>query len=335
MIKCEVKHTVLDFKQPAKTSRGVYLNHDSWMLTITDGEGRKGIGEAAPLPDLSCDAGEDYEVRIKEFAKHIEANDGSIDYESYKDSPSMIFAAESALRQMRGDYQKISREPIQINGLIWMGDIETMKKRIDEKLAAGFRCIKIKIGGIEFDKEVELIKYLRNNPNYPEWGRQAELRLDSNCAFSLAEAMQKIERLAQFNVHSIEQPIKVRHWDQLRCLTQNSPIPIALDEELIGLNTTKEKEKMLQAVRPQALVIKPTLHGGLSGAEEWIKLAKDYACDWWVTSALESNVGLDAIANWLHTQDYGHKAHGLGTGLLYTSNFPSEYELRGDEMCAK
>lgn len=336
MIRCEVEHITLDFKRPAKTSRGEYLEHDSWMLTITDAEGRSGTGEAAPLPDLSSDAGEDYGERIKEFAVDLEKNDGRIDYDRYLNSPSMIFAAESALREMRGEYDNIREmKPVQINGLIWMGDLDTMKKRVDEKLAAGFRCIKIKVGGLEFDKEVELIRYLRNNPNYPEWGKKVELRLDANCAFSLADATQKLERLSQFNIHSIEQPIKVRHWDQLRCLTKNSPIPIALDEELIGLYTKREKEEMLQAVRPQAIVIKPTLHGGLSGAEEWIRLAKEYAIDWWVTSALESNIGLDSIANWLHTQEYEGRAHGLGTGLLFTSNFPSDFELRKDEMCKK
>ncbi len=333
MIRCEVEHITLDFKQPARTSRGEYLSHDSWMLKITDEEERVGIGEAAPLPDLSSDASTDYDLRIREFAADIQRSNGIIDYDKYRNCPSMLFAAESALRMLKGEDSSLPySNPIQINGLIWMGDLETMKKRVDEKLAARFRCIKIKVGGLDIDKELELIRYLRNNPYHPDWGRKVELRLDANCAFSLAEAMQKLDRLSTFDIHSIEQPIKVRHWSQLNCLCRNSPIPIALDEELIGLYSTREKEEMLQTVRPQALVIKPTLHGGFSGAEEWIRLCNDYGIKWWVTSALESNVGLEAIANWLQSQSYQGRAHGLGTGLLYKSNFPSNYELKGDEM---
>ncbi|MDO4461846.1 MAG: o-succinylbenzoate synthase [Bacteroidia bacterium] len=332
MIKCEVEHISLAFKQPARTSRGEYLTHDSWMLKLTDDRGRVGVGEAAPLPDLSSDAGEDYEERIREFAANLQERGGVIDYERYRRSPSMLFAAESAHRMLEGDSMQIATDPVQINGLIWMGDLETMKKRVDEKLAARFRCIKIKVGGLDFEKELELIRYLRHNPHHPEWGREVELRLDANCAFGIEEAMQKLDKLSSFGVHSIEQPIKVRQWEQLSRLCKESPIPIALDEELIGLFTREEKEQMLEAVRPQAIVIKPTLHGGLSGAEEWIQLCAKYGIDWWVTSALESNIGLGAIADWLHTQQYQGKAHGLGTGLLYKTNYPSSYQLRGDEM---
>ncbi|MCQ2202595.1 MAG: o-succinylbenzoate synthase [Bacteroidales bacterium] len=331
MIRCEVEHNVLEFKRPAKTSRGQYTEHDSWLLKVTDEQGRQGAGEAAPLPDLSCDASLRYDDNIRAFARDLERNNGCIDYEKYQGCSSMFFAAESALRQLKGEKVSLSK-PIQINGLIWMGDLETMKERVDEKLSAGFRCIKIKVGGLDFEKEIELIRYLRENPKYPERGKSVELRLDANCAFKPEEAMVKLEKLAKFDVHSIEQPIAVGLWDEMRYLCKNSPIGIALDEELIGIHTQEDMIRMMEAINPQSLVIKPTLHGGFKGAEEWIKLCKQMGIGWWVTSALEGNIGLDAIADWLQGQEFEGRAHGLGTGLLYVKNYDSGYGLKGDEM---
>lgn len=331
MIRCEVEHNVLEFKRPAKTSRGQYTEHDSWLLKITDEQGRQGAGEAAPLPDLSCDASIRYDDNIRAFARDLELNEGHIDYEKYQGCSSMFFAAESALRQLKGE-KRVQSKPIQINGLIWMGDLETMKERVDEKLAADFRCIKIKVGGLDFEKEIELIRYLRENPKYPERGKRVELRLDANCAFKVEEAMGKLDRLAKFGIHSIEQPIAVGQWKEMRYLCKNSPISIALDEELIGIHTQEDRVRMMEEVNPQSLVIKPTLHGGFKGAEEWIRLCKQAGSSWWVTSALEGNIGLDSIADWLQGQEFEGKAHGLGTGLLYVKNYDSRYRLERDEM---
>ncbi|MCF0190742.1 MAG: o-succinylbenzoate synthase [Marinilabiliaceae bacterium] len=327
-----IEHKELLFKVAARTSRGEYLTHNIWIITINDMlSGRSGTGEAAPLPDLSVDASSNYENILFQFCNEF-CDKGFIDYEKWHNAPSMIFAVECALRSINLDCNINSNHKIQINGLIWMGDIATMKRRIDEKLSDNFRCIKIKIGakGLSFQSELQLLHYLRNNPVHTI-GKSVELRLDANGGFSPDKAMAILNELSKFNVHSIEQPIRQGQWSDMRRLCEESPIPIALDEELIGLNKTAEKIEMLNAVKPQFIVIKPTLHGGISGAEEWIRLAEERHIGWWVTSALESNIGLDAIADWISTKNTT-MAQGLGTGQLYKWNFQSKWHLKNDEL---
>ncbi len=206
-----------------------------------------------------------------------------------------------------------------------MGDSNLMRERIATKLAEGFGCVKIKIGGINFDDEVGLLRFIRQE------APGIQLRLDANGAFTPANALDRLNRLAEFDIHSLEQPIKAGQWTEMRNICQSSPIPIALDEELIGITTKARKEMMLDEIRPQFIVLKPTLTGGIESSEEWIRLAGERGCGWWVTSALESNIGLNTIAQWTATLD-SKMAQGLGTGQLYDNNIPSPLTLHGERL---
>jgi o-succinylbenzoate synthase len=249
--------------------------------------------------------------------------------------PSVHFALESAWfdLQNKGKQQlfpsdfSIGKAGIPINGLVWMGSAEFMQQQIAEKLNAGFRCIKLKIGGIDFETELAILKSVRST--YPP--AQVTLRLDANGAFGAGEALDKLQKLAPLQIHSIEQPITAGHWKEMALICKTSPIPVALDEELIGLSSAEEKEELLNTINPQYLILKPSLHGGFSGCSKWIELAENHSIGWWVTSSLESNIGLNAIAQWT----YSKKAkgyQGLGTGALFTNNIPSPLEIRGEEL---
>lgn len=327
----DIEHRTLHFKQPAGTSRGVYHTRDVWYIHLYEG-GWHGIGECAPLPDLSCDAlpQQEYEQHIQE-ACHSFCKTGQIPYDSLRSYPSILFGLESAtMPDVRLEDDK--ENPIcRINGLIWMGTYEEMKERLEEKLRVGFRCIKLKIGAINFEDEMRLIQQVRKD--FPQ--EVVELRVDANGGLGtptdLASVHAKLQRLASHHLHSIEQPIPAGHWEQMAQLCQESPLPIALDEELIGINHTANKIDLLDTIRPQYIILKPSLHGGLSGCDEWIRLAKERGIGWWATSALESNIGLAAIAQWV--QNYQPVLpQGLGTGLLFTDNTEPRTVVRGEEL---
>lgn len=306
----------LRFKFQAGTSRGTYTEHKVKYIELTDENDptHVGIGEYAPLPDLSPDT-----------------------------ASAMLFAHETALWHYNRQTLRLSDTPfsrgeagIPINGLIWMGHYDLMKQRIEEKISAGFRCLKLKIGAISFDDEISLLKQIRNR--FPR--ETIELRVDANGAFQAGDdAMRKLDRLAQLDLHSIEQPIRAGQWEEMARLCRNTPLPIALDEELIPTSfdtyTTTYKEELLDAIRPQYIVLKPSLHGALSGCDEWIRLAEQRGMQWWATSALESNVGLNAIAHWV-AQYRPDIPQGLGTGQIYENNIEGyPLELRGDEIWCK
>lgn len=330
----EIVRKTLDFNFEAGTSRGVYTKRDVWYIIIKDhSNGAVGIGESAPIPNLSCDFTSNYDEIIKDAtAKFVDSR--CIDYETLKDWPSVLIGLETADMQLKresfaffdNDFTN-ANTPIQINGLVWMGDYKTMYKRLKEKIDGGFRCIKIKIGAINFDEEVGLINAIRKDFNRSD----LEIRLDANCAFSTSDAVEKLKILSSYDIHSIEQPIKVRHWEDMAMLSSFSPIGIALDEELIGINNLYEKELMMKTIQPKYIVIKPTLHGGIKGTDEWIQIAKKYNTEFWITSALESNIGLNVVSQ-IASLYPNNLAQGLGTGSLFCSNASSPLMLVRDNM---
>lgn len=327
---------MLHFKQPAGTSRGVYTTRKIWLVHLSDGQ-RTGVGECAPLPDLSCDALPDaqYEAILNRYCDEL-CQKGEIDYDALRDYPSMLFGLETALLNLQnGDRlfdTAFSRGEvgIPINGLVWMGNHDEMLHRMEEKLEKGFRCVKLKIGAIDFGQEVDLIKRIRSRFSFHE----VELRLDANGAFPYDEALYKLELLSQYNIHSIEQPIKQGQWAYMAELCRESPLPIALDEELIGVNDPEMKRHMLNMIKPRYIILKPSLHGGMMGCREWIDIAHDMGIGSWITSALESNIGLNAIAQFASSV-YGDDItmpQGLGTGQLFTDNIDMGLDIRGDKL---
>ena len=335
----EIEERVLHFKQPAGTSRGIYTTRKIWLVHLSDGE-RTGVGECAPLPDLSCDAMADelYEAKLRHFCEEL-CRAGEIDVDSLRDYPSMLFGLETALINLRnGDClfdTAFSRgeEGIPINGLVWMGNYDEMFQRMEEKLEKGFRCVKLKIGAIDFEQELDLVKRIRERFSFHE----VELRLDANGAFPYEEALYKLELLSQYAIHSIEQPIRQGQWSFMAELCRESPLPIALDEELIGVNDPEMKAHMLNIIKPRYIILKPSLHGGMAGCREWIDAARELGVGSWITSALESNIGLNAIAQYA-SDVYGPQItmpQGLGTGQLFTDNIPMPLEIRGDMLFLK
>ena len=355
-LKTSIERHRLHFKKPAGTSRGVYKVHDVWYVRIwfENNPERVGVGECAPLPDLSCDAGPDYEQRLQLACSTLENADGvnttGIDFldasfwgaagsklfnlQDLRAQPSILFGFETALRQLQSGSTVLwdsaftrGESGIPINGLIWMGSFSNMQTQIQDKLNAGYSCLKLKIGAIDFESEYRLLQDIRASFS----AERLVLRVDANGAFSLQEAREKLHELSKLDLHSIEQPIRAGERDALKDLIQTSSLPIALDEELIGIHAFNEKKILLETLKPAYIVLKPTLHGGISGCIEWIELANDLAIGWWITSALESNVGLSAIAQWTATLNPSlHQ--GLGTGLLYTNNLPTPLVIEGDKL---
>ena len=341
MYQVKLSSRTLHFIQPAGTSRGVYTTRQSYYVTLSDDNvpGIVGIGECATLPDLSCDAmpPKEYERILKGFCDDL-CQSGKIDKEAMRPYPSMLFGLETAKRQLdNGGGIDLFNTPfgrgeegITINGLIWMGTFDEMFQRLEAKLKAGFHCVKLKIGAIDFEKELRLIQHIRQHFSR----REVELRVDANGGFTPDNAMQRLEALAKYDIHSIEQPIRQHQWKEMARLCKNSPLPIALDEELIGVNDLTEKNRLLDTIQPQYIILKPSLHGGISGTREWIKLAKERGIGSWMTSALESNIGLNAIAQ-LTADIYGPHitmAQGLGTGQLFSDNIPMPLEIRGEQL---
>ena len=336
MYKCNIEKRVLHFKQPAGTSRGVYTTRKIWLVHLSDGQ-RTGEGECAPLPDLSCDAlgDEEYEAILNKACASV-CQSGSIDVDALRDYPSMLFGLETALLNLQNGPclfdTAFSRGEvgIPINGLVWMGNHEEMLRRMEEKLEKGFRCVKLKIGAIDFDQELDLIKRIRDRFSFHE----VELRVDANGAFPYEEALYKLELLSQYAIHSIEQPIKAGQWAYMANLCRESPLPIALDEELIGVNDPSMKRHMLNIIKPRYIILKPSLHGGMAGCCEWIDIARDMGIGSWITSALESNIGLNAIAQFTSSVygDHITMPQGLGTGQLFTDNVPMGLAIKGDML---
>lgn len=329
----DVHSRYLHFKKPAGTSRGVYTQRKSWFihLSSTESPERIGIGECAPLPNLSCDDVPEYEEVLSNACQRF-METGSIDIEGLRNYPSILFGLETALRQYQANSTALWDTPfsrsevgIPINGLIWMGSYKEMIEQVEAKIKAGFRCIKLKIGAIDFEEELNILRIIRQHFT----AKEIELRVDANGAFSPFDAMDKLKHLAELDLHSIEQPIRAGQWEEMARLISSTPLPIALDEELIGCNQPEKKAELLTAIQPQYIILKPSLHGGIQGGEEWIKEAEKRQIGWWITSALESNIGLNAIAQWCATFK-NPLPQGLGTGALFTDNIDMPLEIRQD-----
>ncbi len=326
-LKATYKKQKLQFKRPAGTSRGILKSKDSWFLIIWEEENPNilGFGEAGILPGLSIDNPIELEDRLNEVCQNINNYQFYLD-EGLQDFPAIRFGLETALIDLDRNGNRVlfpsdftkGKDSIEINGLVWMGEFDFMRRQIVEKIESGFSCIKLKIGAIDFKEEIALIKSIRNE--FSE--NDIEIRVDANGAFSKESALEKLKELSDYKLHSIEQPIKPGQWKEMANLCEISPLPIALDEDLIGIATKKEKRKLLEIIKPKYIILKPGLLGGFQPSEEWIKLAEKNKIGWWITSALESNIGLNAIAQWAYT--LGNKMpQGLGTGQLYTNNFES------------
>ncbi|HKO77735.1 MAG TPA: o-succinylbenzoate synthase [Flavobacterium sp.] len=313
---------ILNFKRPSGTSRGVMTEKETWFI-ILEQNGKKGIGECGILRGLSIDDRPDYEEKLQWTCDNIHLGKDQL-WDALLEFPSIQFGVEMAFLSLASETPFLlfpsdftnGTKSIQINGLVWMGEEEFMKEQIEEKLADGFRCIKLKIGAIDFDKELQLLRFIRQHFT-PE---QVEIRVDANGAFRLNEALNKLSQLSEFKLHSIEQPIRKNNTDSMSELCEMTPFPIALDEELIGVFTAAKKEELLLKIKPQYIILKPSFVGGFRGTKEWISLAEKHNIGWWITSALESNIGLNAIAQWTFLLN-NSMPQGLGTGALYTNNF--------------
>jgi len=327
MLQVSYKKHIFNFKRPAGTSRGVLNHKTSYHLFVWDDEQPeiKGIGECSTIKGLSPDPWDRYEKILWEIQEHPASIETWIE-EGLKDFPSIRFGLEMARADLKTGGKRIlfpsdftnGQQGIPINGLIWMGTKAFMQEQIKEKIEAGFRCIKLKIGAIDFETELNLLGFIRKQFSEDE----LELRVDANGAFSPGEALEKLKRLAELKIHSIEQPIRQNLWDEMARLCESTPIPIALDEELIGLKTRSEIRAMLHYINPQYLVIKPSILGGFTSSEIFIEEARLANTGWWITSALEGNIGLNAIAQWTALLK-NPMPQGLGTGQLFTNNIPS------------
>ncbi len=327
-MKATYKRHLLNFKRPSGTSRGVLVEKESWFLILTDGS-QQGIGECGLLRGLSIDDRPDYETKLAWVCENIHLGKKAL-YQALEEFPSIQMGVEMAfLSFAQTDPFAIfpsaftkGAAKIPINGLIWMGDQQFMLDQVEEKLAQGFSCIKMKVGAIDFKEEVAILKAIRTKYT----SDQMVLRVDANGAFG-EDTLDKLKILADLDLHSIEQPLPQGNWESMKALCKVTPLPIALDEELIGVFKKEEKIKLLETIQPQYIILKPSFIGGFQGAEEWTALAKERGIDSWVTSALESNIGLNAIAQWAYLQGYkGHQ--GLGTGSLYTNNIPAPLEIK-------
>lgn len=334
MIKAKYHKYTLDFKRPSGTSRGILTQKETWFITLEQ-NGKIGIGECGILRTLSADDRPDYEEKLKWACENIHLGEPKL-WEELIEFPSIQFGVEMAFRSLESTSNPFvlfeseftsGQKNIPINGLIWMGEKEFMKEQIEDKIAAGFSCIKLKIGAIDFDKELDLLRFIRSHYNE----NQIEIRVDANGGFTESEALYKLHQLSGFKPHSIEQPIQKNHTDTMSELCKNTPFPIALDEELIGVFRKEDKEVLLEKIRPQYIILKPSLIGGFQGSKEWIELAEKYQIGWWITSALESNIGLNAIAQFTYLLQ-NPMPQGLGTGGLYTNNFSSPLEVKNGEL---
>ena len=332
-MKATYTRYLLNFKRPSGTSRGVLTQKETWFI-ILEQAGKKGIGECGILRGLSIDDTPKYEEKLQWTCNNIHLGLDTLLTE-LTEFPSIQFGLEIAFRSIESQTMfnlfpskfTNGEKAIPINGLVWMGDKTFMKSQISEKLAQGFSCIKMKIGAIDFETEIQLLKAIRTQFSVND----VQLRVDANGAFKPHEALTKLEQLAKLDIHSIEQPIKQGQWEAMSQLCKSTPLPIALDEELIGFYTAAKKEELLKAIKPQYIILKPSLIGGFKGSQEWISLANSQAIGWWITSALESNIGLNAIAQWTYTLN-NNMYQGLGTGSLFTNNIDSPLKVKNGTL---
>ena len=333
MLAAEIFYHNLNFIIPGGTSRGILKNKPTWYIKIyhNDNPNIFGLGECGPIQGLSIESGDKMMDQLKKVKESI--NDlSSLDLSLF---PSINFGIENALKDLKNGGKRIifknsflQGKPIKINGLIWMGDKDFMINQIKSKIEKGFSCLKLKIGSIDFKEEISILKNIRKQFS----SKILEIRVDANGAFSPKNVLQKLDTLGKLEIHSIEQPIAVNQWDYLKEICEKSPIPIALDEELIQLK--KEKNEFIKYVLPHFLVLKPTLIGGFEATKKWINIAKENNINWWVTSALESNVGLSAIAQFCANYQLT-LPQGLGTGQLFNNNIPSPLEIKGENIFYK
>lgn len=327
-MKATYKKHILQFKRPSGTSRGVMTEKETWFLVL-EANGKQGIGECGLLRGLSIDDRPDYEEKLQWVCNMIHLGKEKL-WEELKAFPSIQFGVEMAFLSLESetpyllfpsDFTK-GKKSIPINGLVWMGTPEFMKAQIEEKLAQGFSCIKLKIGAIDFKQELDLLAFIRSHFD----ANTIELRVDANGAFTESEALHKLNQLAVYKLHSIEQPIQKGQEKAMASLCKQTPFPIALDEELIGVFDYEDKAKLLDEIQPHYIILKPSLIGGIKGSLEWIALAEARNIGWWITSALESNIGLNAIAQFTFTLT-NLMPQGLGTGGLYTNNFDCPLQI--------
>ena len=330
------KQYKLQFKQPSGTSRGVLTNKETWFIIINDGT-KQGIGEFGVFRGLSIDYRPDFEDTLKWVCNNITKKFDDLMSELIE-FPSIQFGLEMAFLSLKSQDKFTlfpskftnGKDAISINGLIWMGDLTFMKQQIKTKIEAGFSCIKMKIGALYFKAEVDLLKSIRQEFSVND----IELRVDANGAFLPSEALEKLKILSELDLHSIEQPIKQGQIKEMARLCKETPLPIALDEELIGISTLADKQWLLERIQPHYIILKPSLIGGIKGSNEWIEAAGELSIPWWITSALESNIGLNAISQ--YTAKFNNPLpQGLGTGQLYTNNIDCPLTLDGDQLTYK
>jgi O-succinylbenzoate synthase len=344
MLTLTYQRRALHFNFPARTSRGALTQHVAYYLGLRDARQPQvvGWGEAAPLAGLSPEYGLGFEPLVAKFCQQFnQASHAALSVAAAAELvpatlPSLRFALETAVLDLasggwhqlyQNDFSQ-GRAGLPINGLVWMGDAAFMREQIRQKLAAGYACLKVKIGSLDFATELELLAEIRAEAG----PRRLVLRVDANGAFSPAEAPARLAALARFGIHSIEQPLAAGQWPALAALCRDSPVPIALDEELIGLTDPSRQEELLNAVRPPYLVLKPTLLGGHAATRRWIALAEARGIAWWITSALESNIGLNAVAQLTGEYNVGDFAQGLGTGQLYDNNLAAPLAIRAGAL---
>ena len=333
MISASYKKYILNFRNPSGTSRGILKTKETYFL-ILNSEASQGIGECGVFRGLSIDDRPDYETKLQWVCNNIHLGLNVLLQETIE-FPSIQFGLETAFKSLENQNSfelfpskfTQSEDAIAINGLIWMGTEAFMKQQIQDKIEAGFTCIKMKIGAIDFQTEIELLKSIRNEFT----SNDMELRVDANGAFSTSEALEKLKILSEFDLHSIEQPIKQGQVHEMTKLCLETPLPIALDEELIGIFSTENKENLLQTIKPHYIILKPSLVGGFKGCDSWIDIAEKNNCGWWITSALESNIGLNAIAQYTYTKN-SNLPQGLGTGSLFTNNFDCPLQVNNGTL---
>ncbi|MCP4310237.1 MAG: o-succinylbenzoate synthase [Bacteroidetes bacterium] len=334
MVQAQYISRSLQFFRPAGTSRGVLNQKPCWYIKLIGKDGASGIGEVSFIPGLSIEDPDEMEIRLDHICKLISRGEMN-PAQSLPSLPGIQFALETALKDLESGVQRIlypsdftgGQAGIPTNGLIWMGDLDFMMEQIGVKIESGFRVLKLKVGALDFNQELEVLRRIRS-----EYGSEdLEIRLDANGAWSPDEAPGRLDSLAAFGIHSIEQPIAAGQAAAMAGLCRQQIISIALDEELIGITATDDRINLLEQVKPQYIILKPGLLGGVSEAEEWIRLVARQNTGWWVTSALESNIGLNAIAQW--TAQLGvTMPQGLGTGSLFSNNIPSPLQMEGESL---
>ena len=333
-MKAHYKKHILEFKTPSGTSRGILKTKEAWFIVL-ENNGEFGVGECGMLRGLSIDDRPDFEQTLQWVCANIHLGEQHL-YDTLTEFPSIQMGLEIAFKSLAAhDPFQIypsaftkGEASIAINGLIWMGDKAFMSKQITTKLNEGFGCIKMKIGAINFDTELALLKSIRQEFSASE----IEIRVDANGAFNPKNALEKLKRLSDLDLHSIEQPIAVKQWDQMAYLCEKTPLDIALDEELIGVFSNQDKQRLLNHINPQYIILKPSFIGGFKGSDSWIELSQANNVQWWITSALESNVGLNAISQYTFTKN-STLPQGLGTGSLYTNNIASALQITKGTLC--